>query len=97
MDVQSIDLGYELRQGVQFRLNLAPVVLSRPIPRECLGRRELHPLRCIRDSLWVWPLGCVDAPAQFCKFRFRNLHMKWPDRVLVGRLLALSNGDWGFD
>ena len=45
MNVQSIDLGDELRQGVQFRLALAPVVVCRPIAREFLNRRELHALR----------------------------------------------------
>ena len=71
MNVQSIDLGDELRQGVQFRLDLAPVVLCRPIARERLNRRELHALRCIRDRFPFRPLCCVDAPAQFGKSAFR--------------------------
>ena len=33
-----------LRQGVQSRLALAPVVLCPPIARERLNRRELHAL-----------------------------------------------------
>ena len=45
VNVQSIDLGDELRQGVQSRLDLAPVVFRPPIARECLNRRELHALR----------------------------------------------------
>ena len=45
VNVQPIDLGDELRQGVQFRLALAPVVFRRPIARELLNRRELHALR----------------------------------------------------
>ena len=88
MNVQPIDLGDELRQGVQFRLDLAPVVLCRPIARERLNRRELHALRCIRDRFPFRPLGRVDAPAQFGEFRFRNIHMKRTNRVLVIRLLA---------
>src|SRR5439155_4573509 len=43
MNVQSIDLGDELRQGVHFCLDLAPVILCRPIARERLDRRELTP------------------------------------------------------
>ena len=39
MNVQSIDLGDELRQGVQFCLDLAPVILCRPIARQRLNRR----------------------------------------------------------
>ena len=48
VNVQAIDFGHKLRQGVQFRLELAPIVICRPIARERLNRRELHALRCIR-------------------------------------------------
>src|SRR5581483_12462175 len=47
MNVESIDLGDKLRQGVEFCLDLTPVVLCRPIASECLSRRELHALGCI--------------------------------------------------
>src|ERR1700692_789406 len=47
MNVQSIDLGDELRQGVHFCLDLAPVILCRPIARQRLNRRELYSLGCI--------------------------------------------------
>ena len=36
MNVQSIDLGDELWQGVQPRLHLAPVVFRRPVARDVL-------------------------------------------------------------
>ena len=45
VDVEPVDLGDELRQRVQLRLDLAPVVLGRPVARELLHRRELHALR----------------------------------------------------
>ena len=45
VDVEPVDLGDELRQGVQLRLALAPVVVRRPVARELLHRRELHALR----------------------------------------------------
>src|SRR6266446_951579 len=76
MNVQPIDLGDELRQGVQFRLALAPIVICPPIARELLNRRELHALRCIRDRFPLRPLGCVDAPPQFGNFCFRKIHIK---------------------
>ena len=47
MDVQTIDFGDELREGIQAPLALAPVVFCRPVAREFLHRRELHALRCI--------------------------------------------------
>jgi hypothetical protein len=36
MDIQPIDLGHEIRQCVQPRLDFAPVVLRRPIACEFL-------------------------------------------------------------
>src|SRR5262245_2283103 len=64
MNVEPINLGNELRYGVQFRLGLAPVVLRRPIAREFLHRCELHALRLIRDVFPLRPLRRVDAPAE---------------------------------
>ena len=76
MNVQPIDLGDELRQGVQLRLALAPIVVCRPIAREFLHRRQRHALRFIRDRFPIRPPCRVDAPAQFGEFCFWNIHMK---------------------
>src|SRR6266403_1754317 len=89
VNVESINLGYEIRQGFQSRLDLAPVVISPPIAREFLRRLQLHALRCIRDRFPIGPLCCVYAPPHFGKFRFRNIHMKWTNRILVRCLLDL--------
>src|SRR2546426_5453627 len=61
MNVQPIDLGDELRNGIQLRLDLAPVVVCRPIAREFLDRLELHALRCIRDRFPFRPPQNVQA------------------------------------
>ena len=45
VDAEPIDLGDELRVGVQSRLAPPPVVIGRPIARECLDEGELYPLR----------------------------------------------------
>src|SRR5688572_25327025 len=55
MDVQPVDLGQKLWEGVQLRLALAPIVVCRPIAREFLDRRELHALRRVRDGLHLGP------------------------------------------
>ena len=86
VNVKSIDLGDELRQGIQLRLDLAPIVVCRPVLRERLSRRELHALRCIRDRFPFGPIRRLDAPAQFGKFRFRNIHMKRADGGLITAL-----------
>ena len=85
MNVQPVDFGHEIRQGVQLRLDLAPVVVVRPIARELLNRRELHALRFIRDRLPLGPHRRVDAPAQVGKFLFRSAEGERADRgALVG-------------
>jgi hypothetical protein len=81
MNVQPVDLGDEVRQGVQPRFDLAPFVFRRPIASEFLDGRERHALRCIRFP--VRPPGRVDALAQIGKFRFWKIHPKRMNRGLV--------------
>ena len=64
VDVEPVDLGDELRQGVQLRLHHAPVVRGRPVVRESLHRRQLHALRRIRDGLLLGPLRGADASTE---------------------------------
>ena len=64
MDVQPVDLGDELRQGIEPRFHLAPVVVTSPIAGEVLDRRELHALRRIGDGFAVGPFGGGDTPAK---------------------------------
>ena len=43
VDVQPVDLGHEVRQGAQFRLAPAPVVLCRPVAGEFLITASFAP------------------------------------------------------
>src|SRR6266849_3449354 len=88
MNVESIDLGDEVRHGVDLGLAFAPIVLVRPILREFLHRRELHALRCIRYEFSLRPLGCVNASAQVGEVRLRCLKVKWTNSGLVSCLLG---------
>src|SRR5882724_783274 len=94
MNVEPVDLGDELRQDLQPRLDLAPVILCLPIARESLHCRELHALRCIRDRFPIRPHRRLDAPAQFGKFRFRNVYVKRADgcRIAAPRLCNCIHG-----
>ena len=94
VNVQPVDLGDELRHSVQLRLDLAPVVVRRPIARECLNRGELNALRVIRDRFPLGPPCRLDAPAQFGEIRFRKIHVKRTDGNSVGAhlLCNLSHG-----
>ena len=89
MNVQPVDLGDELRQGVQPRLDLAPVVVRPPIARELLHRRELHALRFIVHRLAFGPLCRVDAPAEIDELLLRNIDTEGTDRVAFGRRRTL--------
>ena len=82
VDVEAVDLGDELRQGVQLRLALAPVVVRRPVARELLHRRELHALRLVRDRLLVGPARRRDAAVQVGERLVGEFDVEGADRAL---------------
>ena len=90
MNIQSIDLGDELRQSVQFRLAFAPIVIRRPIAREFLNHGERHALRIIRDCFPFRPPRRIYALAQFGEFGFRKTRLKWSDSGVIGHSILPS-------
>src|SRR5579862_3649814 len=92
MNVQPIDLGDELRQGVQFCLDFAPVVFRRPIARQRLHGCKLYSLGRIGDRLSFRPSRRVDAPAQFGKIRLRNVYGKRTNGALARDAFTASLG-----
>src|SRR3954469_18744050 len=80
VNVQPIDLSDELRESLELRLALAPVVLCLPIARERLDRRELDALRRIVDGLPFGPARGRDARAQVIEIRLAGLERERPDR-----------------
>src|SRR5215207_1348829 len=79
VDVEVVDLGDELRQGVQLRLAFAPVVVARPVTCELLHRRQWDALRVIWDRLPVGPLRRHDAPAEVVQLLLRDLEVERAD------------------
>src|ERR671910_43497 len=79
MDVQPVDLGDEVREGLQLLLALAPVVLFRPIARECLHRREPRALRLIFDGLLFGPARRRYAPPKVVEVLFRHVDAEGAD------------------
>jgi hypothetical protein len=61
VNVEPVDLGNEIRQGIEPGLNLAPVVVLRPIAGEFLHRCKLHALRCVLDRFLLGPVRRLDA------------------------------------
>jgi hypothetical protein len=81
VDVHPIDLRRELRQRVQSRLALAPVVLGRPVAGELLHRGELHALRAIVDELLRRQARRLDPVSQLSELLFGNLDL---ERTYIG-------------
>ena len=79
VDAQPVDLGRELRYGVQPRLALAPVVLVVPVARDRLHRRQLHTLRGILDALLLGPARRGDPRPQVLEVRLGELDRERPD------------------
>ena len=92
MNVEPVDRRHELRQGVQFGLALAPVVICCPIVHDVLDQCELYALGFIIDCLPVRPARRGDAAAQINQCVFRNVDVEGPNYVCPGGL-AKSNGE----
>jgi len=83
VNVQSVDLGDELRQRVQLRLAPAPVVVGGPVAGELLDRGQLHALRPVPDEFPGGPARRGDAPPQ-AGDRFPGyVDPEWPDISVV--------------
>ena len=62
MNVEPVDRRDELRQGIELRLHLPPVVVRAPVADELLQLRQLRALRPIGDGFLVGPArGCDPA------------------------------------
>jgi hypothetical protein len=78
MNVQPVDLGHVLRQGLEFRFDFPPVIFGRPIARERLNRGKLHALRLVGDGFAIRPAGRSDAFAQIDQGFLGNAHAERP-------------------
>ena len=79
VDVESVDLGLELRDRVQLGLALAPVILGDPVARECLHRRRLHALGRIVHELALGPGRRSDATAQIVEVLLCDIDLEGTD------------------
>jgi len=80
MNVQPVDLGDELRQGIQPCFARAPIVVRTPRPHELLDRRDRQALRVIRDRFAVRPARRSDTPSQVHEICFGKAHPKGANR-----------------
>src|ERR1043166_3990599 len=70
VDVYTINVRNELRESVELRFSLAPVVITRPIFRERLHCFKLYTLRRICHQLFFRPARCLDSHAEVPELRF---------------------------
>jgi hypothetical protein len=85
VDLDPVDLGRELRQRVQSRLALAPVVVGRPVAAERLQRRQLPALGAVGDEFLRRPARRLDPAAQLSELLLRNLDPERTDGCCFGR------------
>ena len=85
LDVEPVDLGHELRQGIQLRLRLAPVVVRSPVADERLDLVQLHALGLIGDRLPRGPPRRRDAAAEVDERLLGHVDAEGTDGVAVGR------------
>src|SRR3954452_2301033 len=100
MNVQPVNLGDELREGVQPRLSVTPVIVAPPVANEFPHRRQLHALRVIGDRFLFGPAPGGDAATQVVEVLLRDGGLERTDcgsdrrGVGHGRLLAWCRRHW---
>src|SRR5215207_5711222 len=87
VDGDPVDLGRELRERVELRLGLAPVVVGRPVAGELLQRRQLHALGAVCNELFSRPARRLDPASQLSELLIGNLDLErtYVDGGLGGR------------
>src|SRR5215208_6186810 len=80
MDLEAVDLGHELRECVQPRLGLPPVVIRPPVAQDLLQLRELDTLRTVAHRLSVGPPRRSDTPPKVDELLLRNSDAEGADR-----------------
>ncbi len=85
LNIEPVDLGDELGQGIQLRLGLAPIVVRRPVPDERLQPGELDALLLVLDGLAIRPTGRSKALAQIVQLCLRNVDPEWAYLVARAR------------
>ena len=76
VNVEPVDLGHELGEGIQVRLAGAPVVVRHPVVRELLDHGERDALGVIRDGLLLGPVRGRDPSTKFVQRFIRDVDLE---------------------
>jgi hypothetical protein len=90
VDVEPVDLGDELRQGVEAGFDLSPVIVSLPVAHEVLQHRERYALRVVGDRFLLRPPRCRQTLLKVDEISLGNIDAERTDRF-VGRRLCGSD------
>src|SRR5262245_1257881 len=82
VNIDSIDLGDEHRQGIEACLYLPPIIVGAPVANSLLEFCKLWTLRPVVDRFLVRPADRRKTPAQIDKVCLRNLDGERADRLL---------------
>src|SRR5262245_25773870 len=83
VDIEAVDSGQELRQGVELGFGPSPVVAGTPVLHERLQLSELYPLRLVIDCLPIGPACCQHPPAKIQECLFRDVDAEGADCVVL--------------
>src|SRR4051794_6355498 len=84
MNIQPVDLGDELRQGVDPSFDFPPVVIRCPVARELLDGCQLHTLGLVANRLPFRPAGRCYAMTQANKLLVENVDPEWTNTTTFG-------------
>ena len=91
LDVEPVDRGDELRQGIELGFALAPIVASAPILDQGLEPGQRNALRSVVDRFLVRPAGQRDTAAQVVDRLLRDVDAEGPDRRGISRRCGMSH------
>ena len=84
VNVDSANIGDEVRIGVNPRFDVPPVMVVEPIIAELLKRRELYALRCVIDQLTAGPSRGGNPLLQIGEVFVGSAEAKRFDRRVMG-------------
>ena len=93
VDVEAVDLGQELRHGIQPRLEPPQVVVGGPVANELLHGRPADALRRVGDGFLLWPARRLEPTAELVDLGLGHLDPEPADRL--GARSAVPLGDEG--
>ncbi|MCY1366757.1 hypothetical protein D9M69_536630 [compost metagenome] len=81
VNVQAVDVGQELREGIEFRFRLAPVVASLPVPHQRLKLVELYTLGPVGNRFPIRPACSGQTAAKIVERGLRNTGAEGANRI----------------